>query len=429
MRLTRLRIGLLAAAQADTAHNGEHMQYAVANVDTRGRMQSSATHPSNIVLLEFHPDHDELSPGKELRDGLSVALRMGSTLWLANDESLSIERLSISPEDSSGRSSFAGAHRQFALHDFLALPLPPRNAPGERINEADIEGLASDGKYLWLTGSHSLRRKQPDPGDGLRRAHKRLSSVSADGNRYLLARIPIVDEEGGLALAREAGHKGKRRTAALLRGDEHGNELTALLREDEHLGPFLAIPGKDNGFDIEGIAIAGKRILLGLRGPVLRGWAVILEVAVAPDRDPAWLRLAPLDADGTLYRKHFLDLHGLGIRDLCVQDADVLILSGPTMDLDGPVTVWRWPGAAGAPDARETVVAAGVLERVLDLPFGHGVDHPEGMSLYPHADGSKQGLLVVHDAAAPSRQIGESTLVADVYPLPSPQRKKKKKAS
>lgn len=390
-------------------------------------MQSFHTHPSNIVLLEFHPEHDELSPGKELRDGLSVALRMGSTLWLANDESLSIERLTLAPEDSTGRSSFAGNHRQFALHDFLSLPLPPRNGPGERINEADIEGLACDGKYLWLTGSHSLRRKQPDPGDGNRRAHKRLASVSADGNRYLLARIPVVEEEGGHTLVKEVEHKGKRRSAALLRGDEHDNELTTLLRTDEHLGPFLAIPGKDNGFDIEGIAIAGKRILLGLRGPVLRGWATIIEVALEPDHDPAWLRLAPLDAEGALYRKHFLDLQGLGIRDLCVHGRDLLILAGPTMDLDGPVTVWRWPGAAGAPQERDTLVPTAALERVLDLPFGHGVDHPEGMSLYTHDDGDVQGLLVVHDAASPSRQIGESTLVADVYPLPPTRRKKKGK--
>jgi len=402
-------------------------------------MHPSTPHPSNIVLLEFHPVHDELSPSKELRDGLSVALRMGSTLWLANDESVSIERLTLSAEDSTGRSSFAGAHRQFALHDFLPLPLPPRDSVGGRINEADIEGLASDGKYLWVVGSHSLRRKQPDDGDGSRRAHKRLANVSADGNRYLLARIPLVEEEGGHALARQVEHKGKRRSAAMLRGDCHGNELSVLLRDDEHLGPFLAIPGKDNGFDIEGIAVAGKRILLGLRGPVLRGWAMILEVMleedaaqVSQDQDEqhngaaaAWLRLAPLDADGARYRKHFLDLHGLGIRDLCVQGDDILILAGPTMDLDGPVTLWRWPDAAGAPERRDTAVANTMLERVLDLPFGQGVDHPEGISLYSHADGSEQGLLVVHDSAAPSRQIGESTLVADVYPLPKRKTKRK----
>lgn len=373
-------------------------------------------HPSNIVLLEFHPERDDLTPDKELRDGLSVALRMGDTLWVANDESVSIERLTLAAEDSTGKSSFARNHRQYALHDFLDLPLPPFDPEGRRINEADIEGLACDGDYLWLTGSHSLRRKRPGEDDGIRRTHRRLASVSADGNRYLLARIPVVAEEGSHTLARETGQKKKRRRAALLRGDEHGNELTALLEKDVHFGPFLAIPGKDNGFDIEGIAMAGKHVLLGLRGPVLRGWAAIVEVAPVDDAEEGWLRLGPLDDEGTLYRKHFLHLNGLGIRDLCVQGKDLLILAGPTMDLDGPVTLYRWPG--GARPGKESVLSANDLERVLDLPFGQGVDRPEGISLYPSRDGADMGLLVAYDGASPSRQIGESTLVADVFALP-----------
>ena len=377
-------------------------------------------HPSNIVLLEFHPERDDLSKDKELRDGLSVALRLGNTLWVANDESISLERLTLVEEDSTGKSSFTRDHKQFALNDFLTLPLPPTGNPDE-LNEVDIEGLACDGKYLWLTGSHSLRRKKPKDADGTKKAHKRLASISADGNRYLLARIPMVEQGGEYTLAQETEHKGKRRAAARLRGDEHGNELTELLKQDEHLGPFLAIPGKDNGFDIEGLAVAGKHLLLGLRGPVLRGWAIIIEIALAEDESPSQLRLAPLDADGQLYRKHFLDLSGLGIRDLCVQDNDLLILAGPTMDLDGPVTVFRWPGGA-APD-KECVLPMSKLEHVLDLPFGRGVDHPEGITLFPTAGGKEEALLVVYDAASPSRQIGESTLVADVFPLP--QREKK----
>lgn len=372
-------------------------------------------HPSNIVLLEFHPERDDLTKDKELRDGLSVALRLGRTLWVANDESVSLERLTLVAEDSTGKSSFARDHKQFALNDFLALPLPPTGNP-EELNEADIEGLACDGKYLWLTGSHSLRRKKPKDTDGTKKAHKRLASISADGNRYLLARIPLVEQGGEYTLAQETEHKGKRRTAARLRGDEHGNALTELLKQDVHLGPFLAIPGKDNGFDIEGLAVAGKHLLLGLRGPVLRGWAIIIEIALEEDEQPPQLRLAALDAGGQLYRKHFLDLGGLGIRDLCVQGKDLLILAGPTMDLDGPVSVFRWP--CGAEPDKECVVPVTKLEHVLDLPFGQGVDHPEGITLFSTNGGTEEALLVVYDAASPSRQIGESTLMADVFPLP-----------
>lgn len=377
-------------------------------------------HPSNIVLLEFHPEHDNLTEHKELRDGLSVALRMGDTLWVANDESLSLERLTVCAEDSTGKSSFTRDHKQFLLHDFLPLPLPPHGERPEDINEADIEGLACDDKYLWVVGSHSLRRKQPRPDDGPKKAFKRLCSVSSDGNRYLLARIPIVAEDGGYTLVKETENKSKPRKAAMLRGDEHGNELTGLLRDDELFGPFLAIPGKDNGFDIEGLAIAGKHLLLGLRGPVLRGWAAIIEVAVEDDEQDGYLRLAPVGPDEQRYRKHFLDLKGLGIRDMCVQGKDLLIMAGPTMDLDGPVHVYLWRG--GAQPDKDSVVTADMLEKVLDLPFGQGVDHPEGMTLFAGKEGKEEELLVVYDAASPSRQIGESILVADVFPMP---RKKK----
>ena len=40
------------------------------------------------------------------------------------------------------------------------------------------------------------------------------------------------------------------------------------------------IPGKDNGIDCEGLAVAGDRVFIGLRGPVLRGWAMIIELQV-----------------------------------------------------------------------------------------------------------------------------------------------------
>ena len=373
-------------------------------------------HPKNIVLLEFQQDYDNLTPDKELRDGLSVVLQMGHNLWLANDETVSLERLTLMDKDSTGRSRSTRGHTQFALHEFLPLPLPAHGATPDEINEADIEGLASDGNYLWLTGSHSLKRKQPRPDDGVKKAHKRLCSVSADGNRYLLARIPVIEHDGEYTLVKESGKKDKVRTAAMLRTDEHGNDLTALLRADEHFGPFLSIPGKDNSFDIEGIAVVGKHLLLGLRGPVLRGWAAIIEVAVVDDTERGWMRLAPVSDDGKMVRKHFLNLDGLGVRDLCVQGKDILILAGPTMDLDGPVYIYRWVG--GATSAKDTVVPSDRLERVLTLPYGQGVDHPEGLSLYCDQLGTGDEVIVVYDTASPARQIGDSTVLADVFSLP-----------
>ncbi len=52
------------------------------------------------------------------------------------------------------------------------------------------------------------------------------------------------------------------RVAAQLAGNQLGNELLDELKDDEHVGAFLHIPGKDNGFDTEGLEINGKRVFL-----------------------------------------------------------------------------------------------------------------------------------------------------------------------
>ena len=373
--------------------------------------------PSSTVDLEFHPARDDLGTGKELRDGLSVAVQIGDTLWVANDESISLERLSLIKEANTGKYRYGRQHQQFSLADYVRLPVAPPKDPAE-FEEVDVEGLDFADGYLWLVGSHSLKRKNPTLQDGAREAQKQLAKVSADGNRYLLARIPVVAGDGTYTLTKKAKQKGKKRTAAQLRGNAQGNDLTKALRGDKHLGPFFAIPGKDNGFDIEGLAVAGERLFLGLRGPVLRGWAVILEVrAEEDDEDPSTLRLKPIGPKQRLYRKHFLQLGGLGIRDICAQGADLLILAGPTMDLDGPVTLFRWPD--GAAPQGERVVPADELPRVLDLPYGQGVDHAEGMTLFAPDGGTAPSLLVVYDSSSERRQPGQSTAVADVFRLPS----------
>jgi hypothetical protein len=340
-------------------------------------------------------------------------VQIGDTLWLANDETISLERLSLI-EGSNNIYSHGRAHQQFSLNDYLRLPVP--TDPTNETQEVDLEGLAYEEGYLWLVGSHSLKRKKPKLDKGSKKAQKRLAEVTSDGNRYLLARIPIVESDETYTLAKEDTQNGTRRTAAQLRGNHKGNDLTDALRHDEHLEPFLAIPGKDNGFDIEGLAVAGDRLFLGLRGPVLRGWAVILEIELEEDRkQSSTLRLRAIGPKDRLYRKHFLNLGGLGIRELCVQNSDLLILAGPTMALDGPVTVFRW--SDGAKVNEEAMVPLSELEQVLEIPYGQGVDHAEGMTLFSTDGGKASSLLVVYDSMSESRQLGESMVVADVFSL------------
>ena len=118
-------------------------------------------------------------------------------------------------------------------------------------------------------------------------------------------------------------------------------------------------PQKDNGFDVEGLAVSGNRVFLGLRGPVLRGWTVVIELRSA--NHPMVLTLDPLGAAGEPYFKHFLQLDGLGVREMSIRDKDLLILAGPSMDLDGPVFIYRWKNAL-EPNA-ESLTCGGTDQR------------------------------------------------------------------
>jgi hypothetical protein len=86
-----------------------------------------------------------------------------------------------------------------------------------------------------------------------------------------------------------------KRQAARLQQAGAGNLLTETLAGDNHLGPFLSfpLPSKENGFDIEELAVRGDRVFLGLRGPVLNGWAIIVEIGVE-ESDAGVLTLTPI---------------------------------------------------------------------------------------------------------------------------------------
>ncbi|MDD5391877.1 MAG: DUF3616 domain-containing protein [Thiothrix sp.] len=356
-------------------------------------------------------------PNAALRDALSAVVQVGNTLWVVNDETTYLERLTLQGQNPDGSPHYAN-HTRFALETYLRLPAASTSATEDGGAEIDTEGLAYQDGYLWLTGSHSLVRKKPETDKPPAKAFKQLEKVSGASNRYLLARIPLVADGATWTLQKTAQYHGQTLTAAQLHGDAIGNDLMTALRSDPHLQAFLNIPGKDNGFDIEGLAVAGKRLFLGLRGPVLRGWAAILELEVTTDaNDPSILKLVNIGTDNRPYRKHFLKLDGLGVRDLCVQGDDLLILAGPTMSIDGPTALYRWQGGA-QPDA-ESLVSSKQLDAIFDVHYGQGDDagddHAEGITLFQH--GGKTTLLVVYDSAAASRKRGETDVLADIIDL------------
>jgi len=352
---------------------------------------------ANAVRLEF-------APGCLVQTNLSGAAFTGDWLWVAGDEACGLDRLRRL--DVVGNESLRyGDVCDFKLADLLDLP-------GTSDEEADLEGMAVADGFMWVVGSHGLKRKNAKPDRDHAANAKRLAKVSLDANRLLLACLPIEpDVDGQPCLVRQAPDG---RLAMRLKGDARTNLLTQALADDPHFGPYMAIPGKDNGFDIEGLAVDGRRMLLGLRGPVLRGWSALLEIEVAAHGKH--LQLLPLDDSGTLLRKHFLQLDGLGIRDLHFSGHDLYVLAGPTMVLNGDIRVFKWPDARAVLRAnREAVRFESGLTESVALPHGRGVNRAEALcDLPPALAGGQPRWLVLYDAPGPDRRDGEHTVFGDL---------------
>jgi hypothetical protein len=349
-----------------------------------------ARDPDERIELRFLPRQD--TSKKHTAGSLSAVALDGDSLWVAADEFSSIERL-----DADGR-AYQQQIQSVDLRPYLEIPNSTKL-------ELDIEGLALDGDDLWVVGSHAVVRKKLEAksGETEDEARARFLKMPDDPSlRYVLGRVRLEQASDGR-------RPGDHQAAAWLPFVHGANALTQHLEAKEAykgLLPFLKIPAKENGFDIEGIAATRNRVLLGLRGPVLRGWAILLDLSLDGTK--------PLGI-GEL-RLHLLEMDGLGIRDLAIDGEDLLPLAGPTMDLDGPVQVRRWENALAA--AADRVVKRKKLPVILDVPFGHRTDHAEGIALLQR--NGKEGLLVLYDSPALARYSEEedpSRYVADWFAL------------
>ena len=339
--------------------------------------------PAQQFALKFAAPKELPYVDKPLGSNISALAIAGRTLFCAADETSTVERLIYDPAKKEFQS-----HANFPLGNAFALP-------GGPTGEMDIEGLAVSGGFLWITGSHSLKRDSPDEIDP---KVADLDDIDWDPNRGFLGCVPLDDHGDGLyepVAAIDPVRGGDARKAAMMKMGRNGRQnVRRLLGSDPLLKPFMNVPCKENGFDIEGLAVTGNRVLLGLRGPVVGTYAMIVEMQLKVSKK-GWLKPAKL-ADGTRYRLHAVDLAGLGIRDLLVVDDDLLILAGPTQDIEGIQRVFSVPLGDLSGVIPRTAIQ---VVRTLELLDGH--DHAEGIAVF-EADGKKL-LLVSHDSPAPAR--------------------------
>ncbi|MGO7205162.1 DUF3616 domain-containing protein [Rhizobium ruizarguesonis] len=161
--------------------------------------------------------------------------------------------------------------------------------------------------------------------------------------------------------------------------------MRTILERDLFLSPFRELPTKENGIDIEGLAVIGERVFVGLRGPVVGGMAVVAELFI--------------DQNFTLLsaRPYFLNLGGLGVRELTRDGENLLVLAGAVGEAQGPFTLYRWSPEVGA-----------VPRKV--YAWGTSIEKPEGLCWCQI--GGERRLLVLYDSPGDVR-IKSGSYVAD----------------
>jgi hypothetical protein len=313
-------------------------------------------------------DYAEAGEDPKLLANLSGAAAAGHLLWTASDEGRTLECLTPAPRG-------FRLHRQVSL-DTMFPALPGRG----KHDEADLESLDVYDGQLWSCGSHCHVRREP------RRKKNNPQPVEKPrASRALDSRIrrrPSRRLLGALQLGPSGDLGGERGQALPYTGR---GSLRRHLARNAYIKPFAALPSKENGIDIEGMVVFRRRVLLGLRGPVIDSVAVVAEIAISPS-----FRIAKPHAT------HFVDLQGLGTRDLTRWKDRVLILAGPVSKTDGPFRLFQWqPRHTDRTQHAELV-----------YEWEDGEEHPEAICTLMR--GRSAGLLVLYDSPDKRRIRGTS---------------------
>ncbi|MDB5779674.1 MAG: hypothetical protein JWP93_2039 [Polaromonas sp.] len=249
--------------------------------------------------------------------------------------------------------------------------------------ELDAEGAATDGRHVYIAGSHSAKRNDCASNPGSRHV-LRLRLDPATGRAV---RSPAG---GALADVADSG-----RLWAIMQAQPalapHVGERKCLGSEPPEDAPKLA---GQQGVNIEGLAVRDGRLHFGFRGPVLKDTALVLAV----DADALFGAQAARDPKATVTRLA-LGPHR-GIRDMVAVKTGFLLLAGPD---DSPahhnagwVVAW-WDGQSAAEGrvVQPKILAALDLSRV-ELRKCDKELKPEAMTVLEETPAAYR-LLVLSD--------------------------------
>jgi len=201
----------------------------------------------------------------------------------------------------------------------LSIELP---SPKSKV-EVDLEAVTIADNHVYLTGSASLKRKKPKEGDHAGDRLEEIVPASGAGADYSNYVYEVVARDG------TGGFPEFDLVRAL--------DARELLLKLPLVATFREVPSKDNGLDVEGAVVHGEYFYFGLRGPVLRGRALVVRTK----------------RDFTEPESYTLDLGGLGVRALTYwggANAGLYILAGPTLARDDKFELYRFVAGDRSPN-------------------------------------------------------------------------------
>jgi Protein of unknown function (DUF3616) len=231
----------------------------------------------------------------------------------------------------------------------------------EDATEIDIEGIACDGDTVYVMGSHSAKRPKIDDDENYPKNRQTIEIIVPEPDRDRLFRF-CLDADGNAQ-------------------DLAETSLRSIINSHKVLKDFSLLPSKENGVDLEGIAIYNKQLYIGFRGPVLReNWVPVLKCRFAQPVTEAELVYVQLD--------------GSGFRDITRVEDGFLILAGPVGDAPGLYQVYFWDGADCLPGVR-TSGKIGQIERLGVIPTDEGAK-AEGLTLLKESSSGYE-VAIVYD--------------------------------
>ncbi len=368
-------------------------------------------------LQEAKPVKQEKIEFKGLDEAKYKGLRKNVSGIVGNDEILVIgadEKASIQVLK---KTDWDGEKKVYKVTEDITLE------DASEKSEVDIEALASDGNRLFVIGSHSTKRKRVKSLEDLKEAQKQdpdkfgkvgdashCKKTSDEGknedpeknpgcwkwNRNRLKKTePEPNRKRLFVLETEKNGKPKADTIQAL-------PLADVIAQHQVLSGFLEIPSKENGVDIEGLAVDGDKLYVGFRGPVVRGPFAVVLVTKWEKKDEKY----------ELKSKHktrYLNLDGRGIRGMStVVDkdvrkrfgGDVLVLAGPVGDAPTGWVVYSWDGKDSIPGlgrgaADEHTKAICRIPPPKDYPLAKA----EGVMVLPSPVKDDIQFLIVYDSA------------------------------